>query len=133
MPVAEATATSRVSALLEQRIHELKGKKSQRDIARIAGFKNPNMITILKQGDAKLALERVPALAEAIEVDPALLLRYALEQHFSAETVKVMRQVMSHMITKNETAILDYIREVSVRADPELNDKLRTALKGALA
>ena len=101
MPVAVGAKQSRVSALLEKRIHELKGKKSQRDIARIAGFNNPNMITILKQGDAKLALERVPALAEALEVDPGLLLRYALEQHFSTETLTVMQTVMSQIATKN--------------------------------
>lgn len=132
MPVAVGAKQSRVSALLEKRIHELKGKKSQRDIARIAGFNNPNMITILKQGDAKLALERVPALAEALEVDPGLLLRYALEQHFSTETLTVMQTVMSQIATKNEVGILEYIRSIDP-SDPELTDKLRQAIKEGLA
>lgn len=132
MPTADAPQ-SRVSAILEKRIHELRGRRSQKDIAKIAGFANPNMITILKQGVAKLALDRVPALAEALEIDPALLLRAALEQQFSPDTVTVIRKIMNQTLTENEKEIIAYIRETAgENSDPQLSDKLKDALKGAL-
>jgi len=131
MPTADAQQ-SRVSAILEKRIHELRGKRNQKEIAQIAGFANPNMITILKQGVAKLALDRVPALAEALEIDPALLLRAALEQQFSAETIDVIRKVMNTTTTQNERDLLAFVRETSNESDPALTEKLKEAIKGAL-
>lgn len=131
MPTTDAPQ-SRVSAILEKRIHELAGKRSQKDIARLAGFASPNMITILKQGVAKLALDRVPALAEALEIDPALLFRAALEQQFSPETLDVIRRVMNTTTTENEREILAYIRELTNEGDPALTDKLKDAIKEGL-
>lgn len=62
---------SRIASFIERRVLELKPKKSQLQIANEAGFPNPNMITMLKQGANKLALDRVPAMARA-RVRPGL-------------------------------------------------------------
>lgn len=40
-------------------------------MAREAGFENSNMITLFKQAATKLALDRVPSMAKALEVDTA--------------------------------------------------------------
>ena len=71
---------SRLAKFVETRVLELKHKKSQVEIAEEAGLVNPNMITMIKSGSTKLPLDRVPALAKALEGDPALMLRLALEQ-----------------------------------------------------
>ncbi|WP_328799879.1 hypothetical protein [Pseudoroseicyclus tamaricis] len=71
---------SRLAKFLTIRVLELRPKKSQAEIARDAGFVNANMVTMIKQGSAKLALDRVPMLAAALEVDPRYLFRLALEQ-----------------------------------------------------
>lgn len=133
MPTTDAPQ-SRVSAILEKRVHELRGRRTQKDIAKIAGFVNPNMITMLKQGAAKLALDRVPALAEALEIDPALLLRAALEQQFTTDTVEVIRKIMNQTLTENEKQIIAFIRETAgENADPQLTDKFKAAIQQALA
>jgi hypothetical protein len=55
---------------IERRVLELKSKKSQLQIASEAGFPNPNMVTMIKTGTSKLALDRVPSMARALDVIP---------------------------------------------------------------
>lgn len=81
---------SRIAKLVNDRIEELKGVKSQRDIAQRAGYKNQNMITMIKQGNSKVALDRAPDLARALEVDPKEFMLLALEQFYSREFITQM-------------------------------------------
>jgi len=62
----KAYENTRLAKYLEQRVLELKPKKTQGDIAAEAGFVNPNMITMFKTGASKVPLDRVPALALAL-------------------------------------------------------------------
>lgn len=64
-------ADTRFAQYIDQRIGELH-HKTQAEIAREAGFRNANFITMLKTGASKLALDRVPALFLA----PAGMNRY---------------------------------------------------------
>jgi hypothetical protein len=60
---------SRLAKYIERRVLELKSKKSQLQIANEAGFPNPNMITMIKNGSSKLAMDRVPSMARGLELD----------------------------------------------------------------
>ena len=71
---------SRAARFIAHRLLELRPKKRQQDIATEAGFVNPNMLSMVKSGKTKLPLDRVPSLAKAMDCDPRLLFRYALEQ-----------------------------------------------------
>lgn len=51
---------TRLATYPERRVLELRPKKKQQQIALEAGFRNPNMITIIKSGASKLPLDRVP-------------------------------------------------------------------------
>ena len=73
-------AETKLAKYIEKRTLELRPGKSQAQIAEEAGFVNPNMIAMLKSGASKLALDRVVALAKALECDPRLLFKLALEQ-----------------------------------------------------
>ena len=110
-------ASTRLAKFLDKRIGELH-HKTQADIAREAGFKNANFITMLKQGNAKLALDRVPALAEALETDPAQLMRLALEQTFGPKMMRVFTELLGEPATANEKEWLELIREGSANSDP---------------
>ena len=55
--------------------------KTQREIAQECGFEKPNIITMFKQGATKIPLNRIGALAKAIDVDPAHLLRLAMKEY----------------------------------------------------
>jgi len=50
---------TRLAQYVERRILELKSRKTQGEIAAQAGFINPNVITIIKQGKTKAALDRI--------------------------------------------------------------------------
>ena len=71
---------SRLAKFVDRRILELAPKKAQREIALEAGFRSVNMISMVKSGSTKLALDRVPSMAKALEVDPKFLFVLALEQ-----------------------------------------------------
>ncbi|SCY07005.1 helix-turn-helix domain-containing protein [Paracoccus tibetensis] len=71
--------TSAAAIFIAARIHDLAFRKSQAGIAAEAGFPNANMMTFLKNGRNKIPLDRVPSLAKALEIDPAYLMRLALD------------------------------------------------------
>jgi transcriptional regulator with XRE-family HTH domain len=57
--------------------------KTQREIARDAGFANANALSMMKTGECKVPISRIPALAEALEIDAGLFLKTALREYHS--------------------------------------------------
>ncbi len=121
---------SRLAKYIEQRVLELKGRKTQGEIAAEAGFVNPNMLTMLKQGAMKVPLDRVPALAQALDCDPAWLLRLALEQGEGSTAAAAIHEIMGPMVTANERVWLAEIRDASGDSDPRLTSRSRATLRG---
>jgi len=118
-------ADSLIAKFLDQRIDELKGFKTQRQIATEAGYDKPNMISMFKRGDIKVPLDRIPSLAKALEVDPAHLFRLALEQYWPALN-DTIHKIFGHIATKNEFKLLiKPWRELTCGADPEPNAQLQ--------
>lgn len=55
--------------------------KSQMEIAAEVGFPKANVLTMIKKGQTKLPIPRVPAMAKALGVDPARLMRIVLAEY----------------------------------------------------
>lgn len=110
-------ASTRLTQFIDQRIGELH-HKTQAEIAKEAGFRNANFITMLKTGSSKLALDRVPSLAKALDVDPAFLLRLAIEQSYGPEMLKLISTLLGAGVTDNERAWIAIIRDASSKRDP---------------
>lgn len=110
-------ADSRLAKHIDRRISQLH-HKTQAEIAREAGFPNANFVSMLKTGNAKLALDRVPAFAKALEDDPAMIMRLAIEQTHGPEMLKLITDLLSEPLTDNERAWLKLIRESSSNTDP---------------
>ena len=123
-------AGTRLALFLEKRLLELRGTKSQADIAAEAGFISPPMIAMLKSGASKLPLDRVPSLAKALDVDPAHLLLLALEQTAGDTAARAIMEICNTVVSRNEVAWLEEIRASSGDADPTLTTKSRTAIRG---
>jgi transcriptional regulator with XRE-family HTH domain len=123
---------SRLAKFLDTRLLELKHKKTQAEIAEEAGFINPNMLTMIKQGASKLPLARVPALAKALDTDPALLLRLALEQAEGSTAAGAIYEIIGEPITANEMTWIREIREASGDTDPRLTSRAKTAIRTVL-
>lgn len=120
---------SKLARFLDQRILEMKPKRSQAEIAEIAGFTSPNVVSMLKSGATKLPLDRVPKLAEALEVDPAYLLRLALEQAEGSTAAAAIFAIVGEPVSQNERLWIAEIRDASGDTDPRLTGRARTQLR----
>ncbi len=114
---------------LDRRILEMK-PKTQSEMAFEAGFKNANVLSMIRSGAAKLPLDRVPALAKAIDCDPAHLLRLALDQTVGSTFAAAIVEILGSPVTVNERAWLDEIRDASEGGDPRVTTRSRTTLRG---
>lgn len=119
---------TRMAMYVERRVLELKPTKSQAEIAAQAGYTNANMITMIKQGSSKVALDRVPALAHALEADPAFMMRLALEQAIGRTAAEAVVEVFGEPVTANEVGWLQVIREASNNTDPRLTSRSQAAI-----
>ena len=122
-------ATSDLAIYLDRRILELRHKKTQRDIAAAAGFTNPNMLSMLKNGDTKLAVDRVATLAAALETDPKYLLRLALAQQGNETMARVYDEVIGTVMSQNELGWLEVLRDASGNSDPAVTSRARSAVR----
>ena len=121
-------ASSDLAIYLDRRILELRYKKNQREIAVEAGFTNPNMLTMLKQGHTKLAMDRVATLAAALETDPKNFLRLALLQQGNQTMARVFDEVIGTVVSRNEVGWLEVLREASGNSDPAMTSRARSAV-----
>lgn len=94
--------------------------KSQVEIANIAGFDKPNVITMIKQGKTKLPLDRLGKFAKAIEVDPVYLYKLCMQEYFPETWTEIERIYGQPVLTENELAMIKAIRESNV-VNPKLN------------
>jgi transcriptional regulator with XRE-family HTH domain len=120
---------TRLVKYLERRISDLRSAKTQTAIATEAGFRTPNMLAMIKNGSAKLPLDRVPGLAKALDCDAAMLFRMAVEQLAEDTTSLAIDQIFGAIITDNESAWLTTIREASNNTDPSITAKAQKAIR----
>lgn len=123
-------ADTRLAKFIEKRVLELRPRKTQAQIAEEAGFINPNMIAMLKNGSTKLPLDRVPSLAAALDCDPRLLFNLALDQIGGSTTARAIAEIFGTIVTRNEVAWIEAIREASGNTDPSLTTRSRSAIRG---
>lgn len=121
-------ASTRLAQFIDQRIGELH-HKTQADIAQEAGFRNANFITMLKTGSSKLALDRVPSLAKALDVDPTVLMRLAIEQSYGQEMLRMISALLGAAVTDNERAWIGIIRDASSGRDPAPSARTEDAVR----
>ena len=113
---------SRIAAFIEKAIDQNPQRKSQKEIAEEMGYEKPNMLSMIKKGDAKLPLDKVPLLAKAVDVDPAFLFRLALEQYWPEEQGAIA-SIIGEVVSANERALIRKIRTWTKNTDPVLVTK----------
>lgn len=129
MPARKPYADSRLIPYLEKKVLELRPLKSQAEIATEAGFTSTNMLAMIKNGATRLPLDRVPALAEALKVDPARLLQLALEQWSGSAAARAFDAIFETVVTSNEIGWLEEIRDASGNSDPVITTRARSAIR----
>ena len=120
---------TKLAKYVERRVLELKSRKSQLQIANEAGFPNPNMITMIKNGTSKLALDRIPSMSRALECDPRFLMRLALDQAVGDTAAAAIIEIFGTPITANELGWLHELRDASGDSDPRITARSRAAVR----
>lgn len=93
--------------------------KTQREIAAECGFETPNIITMFKNGSTKVPLNRIGALAKALDADPAHMLRLAMREYMPDTWESIENTLKSTLLTANELKLVRAYREATGNADPE--------------
>lgn len=128
MPFAESS----IAKYLDKQIDALKGVKTQREIAAEIGYEKANMISMFKRGEVKIPLEKIPALAKSLHVDPGHLFRLALEQYWPGLGETIVG-IFGRTVTANEEEILvKPWREATKKQDPASNLHIEEAVKRML-
>jgi transcriptional regulator with XRE-family HTH domain len=108
--------------------------KSQAELCDALGYPNRNVITMFKQGRTKLPVNRVRALAIALGVDPAVLLRLVMNE-YSPEAWQVIEDTLGEKIVTKAQRDFDRLVKEEVESgevnfdDPAFNAVMRQALK----
>jgi len=92
--------------------------KSQKEIAREAGFNKPNIITMLKQGLTPLPINRVGPLARAVGLDPAFLLRLTMKEYNPETWTAIESNLNTLVLTENERQLIKKWRDLTEDNDP---------------
>jgi transcriptional regulator with XRE-family HTH domain len=121
-------ANTALAKFLNERIEALKGVKTQREIASEIGYDKPNILSMFKRGESKVPLEKVPALARALDSDPKHLLRLGFEVLWPDHAGVIEEVLGGELATKNEADIfLKRWRIVTDNADPAPNAAIQAA------
>ena len=89
--------------------------KSQKRIADEAGFETSNILSMLKTGETKVPIARIPALAKALHTDPKALFDVCLEAYQPELHGVMVSLAPSMLVTSRELAFVRLLRR-GVRA-----------------
>jgi transcriptional regulator with XRE-family HTH domain len=109
---------------------ELSGK-TQREVAREVGYEKPNVVSMMKQGQTRIPLEKAPLFARACGVDPTFFLRLVLEE-YHPEAAKIIHDTLGEPPTENERKLIDLYRRAAPLTEIEITPARETALLEAL-
>jgi transcriptional regulator with XRE-family HTH domain len=97
-------------------------KSTQREIAKQAGFPMPNAISMMKTGQMKVPIDRIPALAKAMGVDPSDFLVSALME-YQPEVWEVLKQTLGVHINSAEKDLVLLYRLARTKGHIELDEE----------
>lgn len=104
---------------------------TQREIAKRAGFPRSNVISMMKRGEMKIPLDRLPAIARALELDPAEFLGFALRE-YHPDVHEALQQVMGVPLTAEEVKLVRMYRRANRSGTLKLEGRLLSRLRTLL-
>ena len=107
-------------------------EKTQKQIANEVGYTKPNVISMMKQGLIKVPVDKAPAIARALNVDPAYFLGLVLREYMPGAWA-AMEQHLGGVLSENEQRLLDVYREQCATGEIALDEPRIKRLRRALA
>lgn len=124
------TPVSPTAMLLSKAIED--SELTQREIADRVGFKSANIISMMKKGETRVPLERVPALAATLGIDERQFLMVAIEEYHPG-VHEVLLDVFGLPLSDAELGIVTMFRMAGMRGEIEVAGPFRATLEGILA
>lgn len=110
MSLANTTVQSTLIAQLEAQQAAL--GLSDQALSEAVGFERPIMLALIKQGTMRMPLTKIPAMAAALELDPAELFRAALRESDPA-LGKVIDDVFNPLLlSATEMNLIKHLRRL---------------------
>lgn len=108
--------------------------RTQREIAEEIGYQKSNIISMMRAGQTKVPIEKIPPMARALGVDPVLFVRIALQEYLPT-VWETMSTTFGENITEQERRFLEILREADpngeIAIDTTLKVKISDELRGA--
>ena len=104
---------------------------TQRETADRAGFRKANIISMLKTGETRVPLDRIPALAQTFGMDERDFLLTAIAEHHPG-IHEVLVDMLGLPLSDAELGIVAMFRLARIRGEIEIEGSLKTALEGLL-
>ncbi|SFU12746.1 helix-turn-helix domain-containing protein [Sedimentitalea nanhaiensis] len=121
---------SPTAILLEKAIDA--SELTQREIADRVGFKHANIISMLKSGETRVPLNRIPALAQTLGMDEKHFLIIAIQEYHPG-VHEVLVDVLGLPLSDAELGIVTMFRMADLRDEIETEEPFKQALEGLLA
>lgn len=104
---------------------------TQREIADRVGFRHANILSMIKSGETRVPLNRIPALAQTLGMDGRAFLLLAIEEYHPG-VHEVLVDVLGLPLSDAELGIVTMFRMASMRDEIELEGPFKAALQGLL-
>lgn len=87
--------------------------RSNLEIAEQVGFPRSNVISMLKSGATRLPVNRIVAMANAIDVDPAVLFRLTMEEYMPGFLAVIDQVYAAEALSPEEREMVQRARTVA--------------------
>ena len=85
---------------------------TQREIANAVGWDRPNIVSMIRTGEMKIPIGRIPAFCSSCDADPVELIKIAMME-YHPEAWKVLVAAFDEPVTKSEAVIIRAIRAMA--------------------
>ena len=121
-------ADSAIAKYIDKKIDELKGVKTQREIAAEIGYEMPNIISMFKRGESRVPLDKSLCFRRLWASTRLICFELALEQYWP-DRGDIIAKLFGRLASENEEEIfLKPWRKATRNADPETAVKIQVAV-----
>jgi len=111
--LSNTTPTMSVSLVQQIEARQAELGLTDQHLCDALGFEREITLVLIKQGSMKLPINRVPALAAALSLEPVDVLRTALQES-SPDLISVIEEVFNPLcLTTSETRLIRHLRNLA--------------------
>lgn len=103
--------------------------KTQRELARDAGLPHPNVLSMMKTGECKVPISRIPKLSAVLGLDAGRFLEIAM-QGYHPEIWMTLKEEDKPMLDESERKLIDIYQTASFAGPIPMTTALLDALHG---